>query len=73
MSSPNFLKTTLKTQCDEGEYLSRAIDHIFYPFKTMPQSGVIDFVGSCDQLVLGKQISDHLPVWVQIGPVDSFK
>ena len=75
VSSPHSRKTTLKTQCNNGEYLSRAIDYIFYPSKKIasPQGGVIDFVGGCSQLKLGRQISDHLPVWAQLGAVGSLK
>ncbi len=63
--------TTLKSKCQNGNYLSRPEDNIFYKMKTLfpTQSDVIDFVANknCDSLnVLSKTYSDHLPIFLHI-------
>lgn len=58
-------KTTLKRSCGEG-YLSYAIDNIFYSDKiTFQKSGIIDFVGTCENLIKARKLSDHLPVFLE--------
>ncbi|MGO4912884.1 endonuclease/exonuclease/phosphatase family protein [Leeuwenhoekiella sp. W20_SRS_FM14] len=59
-------KTTLKNQCSPLGYLNYAIDNIFYSKNIhCIKTGVIDFVGSCDNLEYARNLSDHLPVFVQ--------
>ena len=63
-------KTTLKRKCDKNDnYKNHAIDFILYPKKYFRNkwSGVIDFVGSCDNLTDARLISDHLAVVVVLG------
>lgn len=61
-------KTTLKRKCDaKGNYTNHPIDFILYQrskFENL-ESGVIDFVGDCDNLLKMRGISDHLPVWAK--------
>ncbi len=60
--------TTLKRTCTGSNYQSHAIDNIYYPasvFRLM-SSGVLDFVGDCDNLEYARQISDHLPVFGEL-------
>lgn len=61
-------KTTLKHKCASGEYLSHPIDNIYYS-STMffVSSGVIDYIKSCENLIAARQISDHLPVFLQLN------
>lgn len=57
--------TTLKRKCKNGRYLNHAIDNIFYAKQiTLLNSGKIDFVGGCNNLINARQLSDHLPVFI---------
>lgn len=60
--------TTLKRKCLNGQYLNHAIDNIYYnALHNKPiDSGVVDFVESCDNLSTARGISDHLPVYLKI-------
>lgn len=58
-------KTTLKQKCSNGNYLSHAIDNIYYSNQiTDINSGVLDFVKNCENLTAARRISDHLPVFI---------
>lgn len=60
--------TTLKVECtSEGEYKNNDYDNIYYytPNFHLKRKGVIDFVGDCENLSFARQISDHLPVFVE--------
>lgn len=61
-------KTTLKRKCNRGNYLSHAIDNIYHS-KTFNQvnSGVVDFIQSCEKLADARLISDHLPVFMEFN------
>ncbi|WP_452219260.1 endonuclease/exonuclease/phosphatase family protein [Lacinutrix undariae] len=61
------VKTTLKTTCKLGNYLNYAIDNILYiPTHTkLLSSGSKDFVTNCEQLEHARQLSDHLPVFIE--------
>lgn len=65
--------TTLKRDCSpEGDYRNHAIDNIYYPgdrFRVVA-AGVTDFVQQCRYLDLARGLSDHLPVWVELEPVE---
>lgn len=60
--------TTLKRKCKEGDYLNYPIDNIYVNSDLFSKisGGVLDFVEECDQLVYARQISDHLPVYVEL-------
>lgn len=59
-------RTTLKTKCKNGDYLSHPIDNIYFMGGiTNIESGTLDFVGTCDNLNRAREISDHLPVYMQ--------
>ena len=66
------IKTTLKYSCWHKNYLSVAIDNIFYPYQsfTLVSSGVLDFVGGCENLKLARKISDHLPVVAHLKKIN---
>lgn len=57
--------TTLKRSCKSGKYRNYAIDNIYVNPSVLPclEGGVIDYIGGCDNLLVGRQISDHLPVY----------
>lgn len=60
-------KTTLKRTCDGFDYRNHAIDNIFYSTNiAKTKSGVIDFVGECENLEKARKLSDHLPVYLSI-------
>lgn len=60
------LPTTLKRSCKRNKYFNYAIDNIFYDtqYIELLNSGRIDFVGECDNLSNARNISDHLPVYI---------
>lgn len=60
--------TTLKRKCKNGNYLNHAFDNIYHNTHKMKavNSGVIDFVSDCNNLLKARLISDHLPVFLQI-------
>lgn len=60
--------TTLKTKCKSGDYLSHSIDNVYFSSQiAMLRSGSIDFVNDCVNLERGREISDHLPVFLEFG------
>ncbi|RXG18373.1 endonuclease/exonuclease/phosphatase family metal-dependent hydrolase [Leeuwenhoekiella aestuarii] len=61
-------KTTLKRECIGLNYLNYAIDNIFYSKEIIfLESGVLDFVLTCDQLDQARNLSDHLPVFAKFS------
>ncbi|MBK8442618.1 MAG: endonuclease/exonuclease/phosphatase family protein [Sphingobacteriales bacterium] len=62
-------KTSLKSKYAENDYLSEPYDNIFYEKQIMKalRSGVIDFVKNFKDYEKARNISDHLPVWVDLG------
>lgn len=59
-------RTTLKMKCKNGDYLSHPIDNVYFtPGITMVQAGSVDIVGDCDNLKRAREISDHLPVYIE--------
>lgn len=59
-------KTTLKRKCKYGDYLSHAIDNLFFSKQiNLISSGVIDYIKTCDKLDTARKISDHLPVFLE--------
>src|SRR5690554_5037105 len=61
-------RTTLKWKCAEGNYLNHPIDNIYFTSdiqKVKAQS--IDFVGTCENLKRAREISDHLPVFMEFS------
>lgn len=60
--------TTLKTSCtEEGVFRLNAYDNIYYymPDFRLKRKGVVDFVGTCENLGFARGISGHLPVFVE--------
>lgn len=65
-SAINNQKTTLKQKCKSGAYLSHAIDNIYYSKQIeYVNSGVVDYVETCENLQAARKISDHLPVFLE--------
>ncbi|MCW5516921.1 endonuclease/exonuclease/phosphatase family protein [Muriicola sp. Z0-33] len=61
-------KTTLKRICEGNYYLNYAIDNIFYSQEIKKrESGVIDFVEKCENLLQARKLSDHLPVYLNFS------
>ena len=70
----NGQKTSLKTKCKNGDYLSRAEDNVIYKFSTLEytSSQIIDFIGNsiddCTDVTWKRNsYSDHLGVEVNVG------
>jgi len=59
--------TTLKKKCKRKKYLNHSIDNIYFNTKNIDflNSGKVDFVGSCRNLINARKISDHLPVFIE--------
>ncbi len=57
-------KTLLYSYCRYKYYLHLSIDNSYYPTRyfTLISSGVLDYVGSCENLKTALKISNHLPV-----------
>lgn len=65
-STINNQKTTLKKTCNDFEYRNHPIDNILYSNTiTKTESGVIDFVRTCENLEKARKLSDHLPVYLK--------
>jgi endonuclease/exonuclease/phosphatase family metal-dependent hydrolase len=60
--------TTLKRKCKNGNYVNYAMDNIYYNIHKMKavNSGVIDFINDCNNLLKARLISDHLPVFLEV-------
>ncbi len=58
--------TTFKKKCKKNNYLSRAIDNVYFSQNiNLINSGKIDFVRNCENLKNGRLVSDHLPVFME--------
>ena len=59
-------RTTLKTKCKNGNYLSHPIDNVYFTrgIKKI-QAGSLDFIGTCKNLKKAREISDHLPIYIE--------
>jgi hypothetical protein len=57
-------KTLLKNYCRYKEYKRSANDNIYYTDQNLKllSSGVLDYVGDCENLNIALKISNHLPV-----------
>jgi len=61
-------KTTLKLNCTIDGYLNYPIDNIFYSDKILAnKSYAIDFVKACENLTRARELSDHLPVFLNFS------
>ncbi|WP_299100895.1 endonuclease/exonuclease/phosphatase family protein [uncultured Winogradskyella sp.] len=61
-------KTTLKRKCKSGDYLSHAIDNIYYSKQiSFINSRVVDYIKTCENLATARLISDHLPVALEFS------
>ncbi|MBA6151516.1 endonuclease/exonuclease/phosphatase family protein [Gelidibacter maritimus] len=61
-------RTTLRTKCKNGDYLSYPIDNVYYTSGIeMIQARSIDFINNCENLERAREISDHLPIYVEFG------
>lgn len=61
-------RTTLKWKCKDGDYLSHPIDNIYFSSAIKKvEAGSIDFVISCENLKRAREISDHLPVFLEFA------
>lgn len=59
-------KTTLKVKCKNSDYLAHSIDNIYFtPGIEKIQAESIDFIENCENLERAREISDHLPVFIQ--------
>lgn len=59
-------RTTLKIKCKEGDYLNHPIDNVYFTRGIEKvEAKSIDFVVSCDNLPRAREISDHLPIFIQ--------
>ena len=62
----NNQRTTLKTQCNDSDYLANTIDNIYFTSDIeMIHAESIDFIKNCENLERARAISDHLPVYIQ--------
>lgn len=60
--------TTLKITCKDSNYLNHAIDNFYYLPGIMPHhAGSLDFVQNCTNLKMAREISDHLPIFMQFS------
>jgi deoxyribonuclease-1-like protein len=58
--------TTLKMKCKNGGYRNHSIDNIYAQGDfDIVEAGAIDFVKDCDKVIAARQLSDHLPVYIQ--------
>jgi endonuclease/exonuclease/phosphatase family metal-dependent hydrolase len=62
-------KTTLKKECDKKECLASEFDNIWYNSSKIKvlKKDVILFYTDFDDLKLAGEISDHIPIWVEIS------
>ncbi|WP_310991018.1 endonuclease/exonuclease/phosphatase family protein [Aequorivita marina] len=59
-------RTTLKRKCKNGEYLSHPIDNVYFSSGIkMVQAQSVDFMRTCKNLKRAREISDHLPVYIE--------
>lgn len=62
------IKTSMKRKCNKGKYMHKTVDNIFYNTKEVEKinSGIIDFIKNCGNLLNARLISDHVPVYLEI-------
>lgn len=62
------IKTSMKRKCNKGKYMHKTVDNIFYNSEKAEKidSGVIDFIKNCDNLLNARSISDHVPVYLEV-------
>ena len=62
------IKTSMKRKCNKGKYMHKTVDNIFYNTKEAEKinSGIIDFIKNCGNLLNARLISDHVPVYLEI-------
>jgi deoxyribonuclease-1-like protein len=62
-------KTTLKTKPKENVYLASEFDNIFYKNNSVNiiNSGVILFYNNFISLQEAREISDHIPIWMELS------
>lgn len=66
-------RTTLKTKCKNGDYLSHPIDNVYFTSGIkMLQANSLDFVNTCENLESARAISDHLPVYMEFKIRDAY-
>lgn len=59
-------RTTLKTRCKDGDYLSHPIDNVYFTSGIeMVQAESLDFINDCENLARAREISDHLPIYIE--------
>ncbi|TYB69064.1 endonuclease/exonuclease/phosphatase family protein [Bizionia saleffrena] len=59
--------TTLKTKCKNGNYLNHSIDNGYFTSGiNIIKAGKLDFVKDCKNLELAQEISDHLPIYMEL-------
>lgn len=59
-------RTTLKVKCKDGNYRSHAIDNVYFTSGIQRiQAGNVDFVKTCEGLKRAREISDHLPIYME--------
>ncbi|WP_026706760.1 endonuclease/exonuclease/phosphatase family protein [Flavobacterium frigidarium] len=65
---PSFVnqKTSLKRSCKDGNCLASEFDNIYYLTKKVQkiEAGVLHFYTHFNSLLLARQISDHIPIWL---------
>lgn len=65
-------RTTLKMKCNNGDYLSHPIDNIYFTSGiTLSRAESVDFVKTCENLIRAREISDHLPVYMEFIIADN--
>lgn len=58
--------TTLKRNCKNGTYRNHPIDNVYFASGIkIIQAGSVDFVETCENLQRAREISDHLPVYME--------
>lgn len=61
-------KTSLKSKFDNGNYYMKEYDNIFVRGDiTIHRAGILDFVPSFSDLSAARQVSDHLPVFIEFS------
>lgn len=59
-------RTTLKTKCKNGNYLSHAIDNVYFTTEIdMVHAESLNFINNCENLKRARELSDHLPIYIE--------
>lgn len=65
-------RTTLKVKCKNEDYRSHAIDNIYFHKGIISlNAGSVDIVKECGNLQRAREISDHLPVFMEFKIQDN--